>query len=105
MNMVFVSKQAKIDLDNIIIGLLKWEKVELTVPEVMKYVDDIADICYKLDDLLYHHHAKYKEHLKHGEYSYPFKRNKHTTWYIIYDIDLHNHIYVKKIISNYMTVS
>ena len=66
--MVFVSRQAKIDLDIIVIGLLEWEKVELTVPEVMRYVDDISDICY-------------------------------------YDIDLYNHIYVNKIISNYMTIS
>jgi hypothetical protein len=103
--MVFVSRQAKIDLDNIVIGLLEWEKVELTVPEVMQYVDDISDICYKLDDLSYHHSAKYKEHLKYGEYSHPYKRNRNTTWYIIYDIDLYNHIYVNKIISNYMTIS
>jgi len=103
--MVFVSRQAKIDLDNIVMGLLEWEKVELTVPEVLQYVDDISDICYKLDDLLYHHPAKYKEHLMYGEYSHPYKRNRNTTWYIIYDIDLYNHIYVNKIISNYMTIS
>ncbi|MDR2146536.1 MAG: hypothetical protein LBE91_08790 [Tannerella sp.] len=91
-------------MDNIITGLLEWEKVELTVPEVMRYVDDIADICYQLKDLSYHHPAKYKEHLKYGEYFHPYARNRNTTWYIIYDIDLHNHIYVNKIISNYLTV-
>jgi len=103
--MVFVSRQAKIDLDNIVIGLLEWEKVELTVPEVMQYVDDISDICYKLDNLSYHQPAKYKEHLKYGEYSRSYKRNRNTTWYIIYDIDLYNHIYVNKIISNYLTIN
>jgi len=103
--MVFVSQQAKIDLDNIIIGLLEWKKIELTVLEVMQYVDDISDICYNLDNFSYHHPAKYKEHLKYGEFSYSYKRNRNTTWYIIYDIDLYNHIYVNKIISNYITIS
>jgi len=42
--MVFINRQAIIDLDNIVTGLLEWEKVELTVPEVMQYVDDISDI-------------------------------------------------------------
>jgi len=42
--MVFITEQAKIDLDNIVIGLLEWDKIELTVDEVMQYVDDIVTI-------------------------------------------------------------
>ena len=34
--MVFVNRQAKTDLDNIVVGLLEWKKVELTLPEVMQ---------------------------------------------------------------------
>jgi len=103
--MVFINLQAKVDMDNIVTGLLEWDKIELTVQEVMQYVDDISDICYKLDNISYHPRSKYNEHLKYGEYSYPYKRNKSTTWYIIYDIDDCNDIYVNKIISNYLTVS
>ena len=103
--MVFINRQAIIDLDNIVIGLLEWEKVELTIPEVMQYVDDISDICYKLENVAYHRPAKYQEHLKYGEYSRSYKRNRSTTWYIIYDIDLFKNIHVNKIISNYLTVS
>ena len=103
--MVFISKQAKIDLDNLVVGLLEWSKIELTVNEVMQYVDDIVDICYKLDIAAYHHKATYKEHLTYGTYSYSYKRNKQTIWYIIYDIDLLKNIYVNKIISNHMTVA
>jgi len=102
--MVFINTQAKIDLDNIVIGLLDWNKITLSVIEVMQYVDDIATICNKLD-VAYHHHAKYNEHLKYGKYSYPYNRNKNTTWYIIYDIDSDNNIFVNKIISNYLTIS
>ena len=103
--MVFINRQAKVDLDNIVAGLLEWEKVILTVSEVMQYVDDIANVCYKLSDLTYHHNAKYKDHLEYGEYVFPYKRTKNTTWYIIYNIDSFNNIYVNKITSSYMTIS
>ena len=103
--MVYISIQAKIDLDNIVIGLLEWDKITLSVPEVLRYVDDIADICYQLDGFIYHQKAKYKEHSKYGDYSYPYKRNKNTVWYIIYNIDSDNNIFINKIISNYLTVS
>ena len=103
--MVFISRQAKIDLDNIVVGLLEWEKITLSIQEVMQYVDDIVEICYQLDNAVYHHQAKYERHLKYGSYSYPYKRNKTTTWYIIYEIDLHRNIYVNKIINNYLTIS
>jgi hypothetical protein len=102
--MVFISRTAKKDLDNIVTGLLKWDKVALTVSEVIQYVDDIADICYQLDNLEYHRQAKYKSHLEYGAYSYPYKRNKMTTWYIIYDIDLFSNVCVNKIISNHHTI-
>jgi|GEM_PF-7103472 len=46
--MVSINRQVKIDLDNIIIGLLEWDKVVLSVSEVMNYVDDIADIFYRM---------------------------------------------------------
>jgi len=103
--MVFIDRQAKIDLDNIVIGLLEWNKIVLTVPEVMQYVDDIVNICYQLDGLIHHSKAKYKEHLKYGAYSYPYKRNKNTTWYLIYNIDSFENIFVNKIMSNYLTIS
>jgi len=102
--MVFINKQAKIDLDSIVIGLLEWDKIELTVDEVMQYVDDIVAICYQIDNFVNHHKATYNDHLKYGAYSYPYKRNKNTIWYIIYDMDKYCNILVNKIISNYMTV-
>ncbi|MCL2027926.1 MAG: hypothetical protein FWG79_05500 [Bacteroidales bacterium] len=103
--MVFIKHQARIDLDEIVVGLLKWEKATLSVPKVMQYVDDIVDVCYQLDNAVYHYPAKYKNHLEYGSYSYPYKRNKSTTWYIIYNIDTSRNIYVNKIISNYLTTS
>jgi len=103
--MVYISRQAKIDLDNIVIGLLEWKKVELSVEEVMHYVDDIVDICYQLGNSIGHRKAMYEDHLKYGSFAYPYKRNKQTTWYIIYDINPQNRILVNKIVSNHITTS
>jgi hypothetical protein len=103
--MVFISRQAKTDLEHIVTGLLEWEKVVLTVDEVMRYVDDIVDICYQLDTVGYRHKSTYEDHLKHGAYTYSYKRNQKTTWYIVYDIDSSGNVFVNKIISNYQTVS
>ena len=103
--MVFINRQAKIDLDNIVIGLLEWDKITLDVQEVIQYVDDIVAICYHLDNSANHLKAKYKSHLKHGAYAYPYKRNRSTTWYVIYDTDSLNNIFVNKIISNHQIIS
>ena len=103
--MVFINKQAKIDLDNLVIALLEWDKITLSVNEVMQYVDNIVDICYQLDNSAYHQYAKYKEHLKYGTYSYPYRHSKTTIWYIVYNMDCHNNIYINKIINNYMTIA
>jgi hypothetical protein len=102
--MVYISKQAKIDLDNIVIGLLEWNKVELPVDEVMCYVDDMVDICYQLGNSIYHRKATCDNHLRFGSYTYPYKRNKNTIWYIIYEIDSQNNILVNKIINNHVTI-
>ena len=83
--------------------MLSWDKVTLTVDEVMQYVDDIVDICCQLDALMHHHKATYDDHLKYGQYAYPYKRSKQTTWNIVYAKDSNNKILVNKIVSNHMT--
>ena len=103
--MVFISKQAQADLENIVVGLLGWSKVELTVDEVMQYVDDIVGICYQLGSAAYRRKATYTEHVKHGAYAYLYKRSRQTVWYIIYSVDGRGDILVNKIISNHTTVS
>ena len=105
MNVVSISRKARIDLDNIVIGLLDWEKVMLTIDEVKQYVDDIVEIAYSLDEKNVRFKATYNDHLKHGTYVYSYRRNAKTIWYIIYDIDEKDDIFINRIISNYMTVS
>jgi len=104
MSAVFISRQTRIDLDNIVIGLLDWEKIILTVAEVEQYVDDIVEVAYSLNKKSIHFRAIYNKHLKYGTYVYPYKRNANTTWYIIYN-KIGEDIYIEKIISNHLTSS
>jgi len=103
--MVFYSKQAYIDLDDILEGLLFWRQNSLTREFCRDYVSDIIDICDSLDTKRFHLNALYETHRRYGRKVYKYFRNKNTTWYIIYDTDSNNNIYVKKIISNHLTVS
>jgi len=102
--MVYYSIQADFDLDEILDGLLNWERISLTRDFCHHYIADIIDVCESLDMKTFHADAKYESHKRHGVYAYPYKRNSNTTWYIIYDIDLSGNILIKKIISNYQTI-
>ena len=103
--MVLFSELANQDLDNIYDGLLKWERFQLERNTIINYVVDIVDICGKLDQLLFHKKARYKTHKKYGINVFSYKRNRNTTWYIIYNYDnSKNIITVNHIISNHTTL-
>jgi len=102
--MVYYSRQADIDLDEILEGLLHWKKFELTYDFCYNYVSDIIDICDSLDTKTYHRNTFHPTHKQFGEKVYAYHRNKQTTWYIIYNIDLFGSILVNKIISNHLTI-
>ena len=101
--MVFYSEQADKDLDNILEGLLHWHKIELSRGFCMNYVNDIIDVCDNLEYKSIHFNSDYEVHKKYGEKVHIYKRNNTTNWYIIYDIDEKNDIFINKIISNYLT--
>ena len=102
--MVYYSEQAEIDLDDIVTGMLQWEKHTLTFEHVMTYRYDLENACNALDKRYLHFSAEYPEHCEYGEYAFAYKRNQRTTWFVIYDIDDEKNIYIQKIISNYLTV-
>jgi hypothetical protein len=104
-SMVYYSTQADSDLDDILNGLLSWEKFTLTRDFCLSYVADIIDVCDSLDTKDVHLCTSYETHKRHGDKVHKYSRNKNTTWYIIYDIDSCNNVYINKIISNYMTIS
>ncbi|GHT72658.1 hypothetical protein FACS189456_1770 [Bacteroidia bacterium] len=101
--MVYLSSTAINDLENILIGLMTWAKHPLSLEHAEKYVDDISNICYTLDTKPYHANTTYAIHKQYGTKVHTYKRNQRTVWYIIYDLDMYNNIYVQKIISNYQT--
>jgi hypothetical protein len=101
--MVFYNTSVRFDLDKIRIGLLNWEKIILTEEFVTNYIHDIQNICDNLDTKFYHASAVYPIHKLYGSKVYPYKRNKQTTWYIIYNLDKHGNVFINKIMSNYQT--
>jgi len=103
--MVYYSNQADSDLDNILEGLLIWQKHTLTREFCLSYVSDIIDVCNGLDTKTVHFIASYETHKRYGKKVHKYVRNKSTTWYIIYDTDTFNNVYINKIISNHLTIS
>ena len=101
--MVFINKQAYVDLDFILIGMLEWDKSELSFEFIENYIDEIVDECYKLEKLSYHFNAKYSSHKIFGSKIHRYKRNNRTVWYLIYNIDNEGNIFINRIISNHTT--
>ena len=64
----------------------------------MVYYSDTATTDFKQILLGY-----YDNHKNYGNYVYVYKRNRATTWYIIYNV-IQNDVYIEKIISNHLTV-
>jgi hypothetical protein len=102
--MVFYNKQAENDLEEILEGLLSWQKVTLTRDFCLSYVADLIDVCDSLDTKTSHSKTVYETHKLHGENVHKYSRNKTTTWYIIYNISPLNEIFIEKIISNHLTI-
>jgi hypothetical protein len=101
--MIYYSNQAKTDLSSILIGLMKWQKHPLETKHALQYVDDIYAICNSLNMKIYHTHTVYPIHKLYGSKVHAYKRNKQTTWYIIYNLDQHGNVFINKIMSNYQT--
>lgn len=104
MNNVYISLQAVEDLNNIFTGLINWKKGALEIEHALQYVDDIEKSCYSIGYKTYHSKAKHPSHKLFGEKVFLYRRNPSTDWYIVYNIDHTNTIFITKIISNYLTI-
>jgi hypothetical protein len=102
--MVFYSEQADKDLDEMLEGLLSWNKIELSRSFCFSYVEDIINACDNLEYKSFHFAATYETHRKYGEKAHTYKRNSATSWYIIYNIDERGDIFIQKIINNHLTI-
>jgi len=108
--MVFYSKTALDDIENIFVGLLTWTtkdnfQPKMSFDEVWKYRNDVYNEGLSLDKLHFHFKTTFEAHKRFGQFVHRFDRNKRTQWYIIYNIDKENNILINKIINNYLTVS
>jgi len=102
--MVLYSPQALDDFDDIFEGLLHWHKIELSDQFTIDYVDELKKQCESISSMQIHLSTTYPDHKRFGKKVHRYRRNLNTTWYIIYDIDDENNIYINKIMSNYLTV-
>jgi hypothetical protein len=101
--MVFYSKQSRIDLRNIFDGLLQWSKHQLEFNHVLLYHGEILKICNSLDNKTFHFNAQFEMHKQFGQKVHTYRRNKQTTWYIIYNLDSHGNVYIQRLFSNHIT--
>jgi len=102
--MVFYSEQADRDLDEILVGLLHWNKIELSRDFCLSYVNDIVNACDNLEYKSIHFNADYEIHKKYGKKVHLYKLNSAISWYIIYNIDEKGDIFIQKIINNHLTI-
>jgi hypothetical protein len=89
MKRVFFNEQSEQDLSDTVIGLLLWKKVTITEEEALRYADDVYEMAQSIPYLLQHKKCQYDAHEQYGKYQLKYRRNRRTTWYIIYDIE-HN---------------
>lgn len=102
--MVYYSELSENELFNIVIGLANWEKHPIELEHALSYYDDIREACDKLDKINYHADCQYETHKIYGKKVFQYCRNKQTTWYIIYDVDIEtNTIFIQHITSNHLT--
>ena len=60
--MVFYSIQAENDLDEILDGLLTWEKHTLTRAFCLNYISELIEVCDSLDVKTSHFNTVYETH-------------------------------------------
>lgn len=102
--MVYLNSAAEDDLFEILIGLLTWKKHVIEYEHAESYVNDIKDECLSLDKLKYHVDCQYTDHKVFGQKVHQYRRNKNTTWYIIYNFESDNNIvYIQHIMPNQTT--
>jgi len=102
--MVYYSAIFEENLQKIFIGLLTWKKFSLSLEFCYDYIDDIGSQCMNLDLKSYHEKTTYKLHKMCGDYVHRYKRTHDTCWYIIYNKDLFDNVFIERIMNNYMTV-
>jgi len=104
--MVLYSDTANNYLDEILQGMLNWKKIKLSFEHITNYISDIIDVCDKLDQTSYHANTKNQYQKLFGNKVYKYRRNKNTTWYILYNYSKYDNIvYINHITSNHTAIA
>ena len=101
--MVYYNPLSKNDLLKIFYGLANWTKHPLGFDMASDYLSDLETICNNLDKLIYHFPTSNVQHKQYGDYLHRYRRNKSTSWYIIYNKDEYSNIFIQRIFSNHIT--
>lgn len=101
--MVIYSERASKDLEDILYGLVTWKKHPLELDHARNYLRDIRKECDILASESYHLSNKNETLIEFGDKRFIYKRNKHTQWNVIYELDKVNQlVFINKIINNYL---
>ena len=103
--MVLYSKTAIENLTDILIGLINWPKHPLSVEHAENYVAEIRFVCDELDTKSFHFNTRFALHKSCGSKVHTYRKNKQTSWYIIYNLDRNANVYIERILSNHNTTT
>ena len=112
--MVSISKRAHNDLVKYFEGLAKWSvktqgghfENHLSLEHAQQLSDNVLDECLSVDKRIVHFKARYETHRKYGTYVHTYSpSNRRTKIYIIYDINAFGDCIIKKVTTNYKTIS
>ncbi|GHU93871.1 hypothetical protein FACS1894156_1350 [Bacteroidia bacterium] len=102
--MVIYSDRAIQDLEDILYGLVTWEKHPLSFEHAKRYVDEIEAEADTICKKTFHTDTYYPSHKLYGDKVHLYRKRKQTVWYIIYNWEEPIRMaFVTKIINNYLT--
>ncbi len=102
--MAIYNESARQALEDILYGLITWEKHPLDFEHAKQYVAEIRQASDTICRKSYHQNCSYNQHKKYGEKVHVYNRNGQTQWYFIYNWETLNRVaFVNKILNNYIT--
>ena len=105
--MIVLSQRCKNDLEDCFDALMfpKYNnRTPLSFEDAHKYIDDIVNFAYSIAFKAIHVNCFYDEHKRYGAKVARYDRNKYTQYYIIYNINEYDDIYIERIITNHITI-
>ncbi|MDR3329429.1 MAG: hypothetical protein LBS63_04910 [Prevotellaceae bacterium] len=104
--MVTYSDTARQDLEDILYGLVTWEKHPLSFDHAKRYVSEIRAEADTVDQKRSHTPTVNMAHRLYGNYVHTYHRNRQTRWHVIYHWSASSCVaMVTKILNNFTTTA